>query len=200
MDLICEPYLKGIMYMHAFSIFANNKNSSIINSWNLSPQKAWLEEQFVLCSRRMRWLMSNRSWCQNWILLPKRTSLACCFCAWDMMEMMSSSSKFLLIIKLLGCIENVYYSSSRVFFLVKPYNPKTPPANLSWPFYWYSFQIQHLWALCLLWFCKFSPSPGLHDVTLLLEAKKGIKKGQMQLRLDCDVFLSDWVLFSSTVA
>ncbi len=52
-------YLKGIMYMHAFSIFANNKISSMINSWNLSPQKAWLKEQFVLCSRRMRWLMSK---------------------------------------------------------------------------------------------------------------------------------------------
>jgi hypothetical protein len=52
-----------------------------------------------------------------------------------MMEMMSSSSssKFLLIIKLLGCFENV------VGFFLKPYNPKTPPANLLWPFYWYSF-------------------------------------------------------------
>jgi hypothetical protein len=32
LDLICEQYLKGIMYMHAFSIFANNKISSMINS------------------------------------------------------------------------------------------------------------------------------------------------------------------------
>lgn len=34
----------------------------------------------------------------------------------------------------------------------------------------------------------------------LARSEERNKESQMQLRLDCDVFLSDWVLFSSTVA
>jgi len=183
------------MYMHAFSIFADNKISSMINSWNLSPQKAWLKEQFVLCSRRMRWLMSNWSWCQNWILLSERTSLVCCcFCTWDMMEMMSSSStKFLLIIKLLGCIENAV-----VGFFLKPYKPKTPPANLA------------ILLVCILdpalvsslssLLLQILPLSGPAWCDSLARREERNKESQMQLRLDCDIFLSCCVLFFSTVA